>query len=708
MRNKTITYLFAGALMGLPVSAYNQSQECVYQQADIYPGSYGSAPNNMTWYNGALYFGCTGNGQGLELWKFENNVSSMVLDINPGFSGSLLNQFTVVGPYLYFTATNGVTGIELYRYDGSTATLCADINPGIAGSNPDKLMAIGTDLYFFANDGVNGVEPWVFDGTTATMIADICPGSCGCAPSDNAEYAGDYFFTATESTAGLELYKYDGATVTLFDLYPGPSGSDVNELVSIGTKLCFRATDGVNGYELWTYDGVSVTNLNVHPTSDFTPWELTEMNGVLYCRGVSPTAGYELFQYDGTTASLVFNIRPGAANSAPNNLTPANGTLYFAANNGTTGNELWYWDGTTCAQAADIYAGGTGSMPVFFIERMASYGDDVYLVAQTATSNYEVWHYDGTNCILGKDIGPGALTSNPTGLKAYGTKLYWCADDWVTGSELWVWDLDADLDDTLAVVTCGNYTSPDGDLYTIEGTYQFTDTLPSVNCPGCDSLIFVDLAIVQPDDSISVFACNDYTSPSGTFYDTEGTYTIVDVIPSIACPGVDSTITIDLTIVDDISTAVVVFSGVLVAQQSGAAYQWLDCDNGYAPVPGATDQDFLPSVTGTYACEVTLGLCADTTNCNFVEVDSGIGFESSALSNMAFYPNPVSGVLTVQTPGISKAWLSVTNQVGQVMVSALSENDTTMLDLSMLAPGVYFLTVRTESAGLIVHKICKN
>jgi ELWxxDGT repeat protein len=677
-------------------------------EADIYPGSYGAAPNNMTWYNGAIYFGCTGNAQGLELWKFENNTSSMVMDINPGFAGSLLNQFMVVGPYLYFTATNGVTGIELYRYDGTTVTLCADIYPGINGSNPDKLMAIGTTVYFFANDGVNGVEPWMYDGTTATMIADINPGSAGCAPSDVAEYGGDFYFTGTAPATGLELYKYDGSTVTVFDLYPGATGSDVNELVSIGTKLCFRATDGVNGYELWTYDGVSVVNLNVHPTADFTPWELTEMNGELYCRGVSPTAGYELFKYDGTTASLVFNIRPGAANSAPNNLTVANGTLYFAAHDGTHGNELWYYDGTTCALAADIYPGGTGSMPVFYIEKMAAYGDEIYCVAQSDISGYEVWHYDGDTCILGKNIGPGALNSSATGLKAYGTKLYWSADDYVTGSELWVWDLDADLDDTIGVITCGNYTSPGGDLYTAEGFYAFTDTLPSVNCPGCDSLIYVELDISQPNSSITVFACNQYTAPSGTVYNTEGTYNIVDIIPSVACPGADSTISIELTIVDDISTAVVVFSPVLVAQQSGADYQWLDCDNGYAPVPGATDQDFLPAVTGNYACEVTLGLCSDTTNCNYVVVDTGIGFESDLLNQMTVYPNPVSGILTVEIPGITKAWLSVTNTAGQVVLNAVAEDDSTLLDLSTLSPGIYFLQVRTESAGIVVHKITKN
>ena len=695
------------ALLLMSGAAFSQQPNCVYMEEDIYPGSYGSAPNNIVEYNGALYFACTGNAQGLELWKLEDGVTSMVADINPGFAGSFLNQLTVVGPYLYFSANNGASGIELFRYDGTSVTLMADIYPGVNGSFVDKLTAVGTDLYFFAMDGVNGFEPWKFDGTTATMIADIYPGSIGCNPVDIAAYGGDIFFAATNPTYGQELWKYDGVTVTVFDLYPGATGSDVNELTSIGTKLCFRATDGVLGYELWTYDGVSVVNLDANPSGDFTPWELTAMGGTLFCRGVSPTAGYELFKYDGTTCSLVQDIRPGTPNASPNNLTVVDGThLYFAANDGTTGNELWHYDGTTCALAADIRTGSSGSMPVFFIERMASVNNHVFMVAANATSGYEVWHYDGSTIVL-EDVVPGTGSSNPSALKGIGSKMYWVADDMVAGGELWVWDVYADLTDTINVTTCGDYTSPGGDVYSAEGVYNFTDTLTSVVCTGCDSLVNVNLTISQPDADITVIACNSYTSPAGNVYNVEGTYNFVDIIPSVACPGVDSVITIDLTIIDDISTAVVVFTGVLVAQQSGAEYQWLDCDNGYAPVAGATDQDFLPAVDGSYACEITLGTCSDTTACNFVEAVSDVGVTTNNLDNIRFYPNPVSDLLTLEMPGITNAWMSITNDLGQTVLSKLCETEVTDLDIRHLSPGVYFLIVRTDNA-VVVHKIAKR
>ena len=58
----------------------------------------------------------------------------------------------------------------------------------------------------------------------------------------------------------------------------------------------------------------------------------------------------------------------------------------------------------------------------------------------------------------------------------------------------------------------------------------------------------------------------------------------------------------------------------LTAEQSGATYQWLDCDNGYAVIATETNQSYTPSnVTGNYAVEVTLNGCVDTSACYHVD-----------------------------------------------------------------------------------------
>ena len=62
-------------------------------------------------------------------------------------------------------------------------------------------------------------------------------------------------------------------------------------------------------------------------------------------------------------------------------------------------------------------------------------------------------------------------------------------------------------------------------------------------------------------------------------------------------------------------------SGTVTIDNSEAtAYQWLDCDNGDAPINGETSISFTPSIAGNYACEVTNGPgCSSTSTCVYVD-----------------------------------------------------------------------------------------
>ena len=57
----------------------------------------------------------------------------------------------------------------------------------------------------------------------------------------------------------------------------------------------------------------------------------------------------------------------------------------------------------------------------------------------------------------------------------------------------------------------------------------------------------------------------------------------------------------------------------LTADQTGATYQWLDCDNNYAVINGETNQSYTPAVTGNYAVEVNMNGCIDTSACFLVD-----------------------------------------------------------------------------------------
>lgn len=690
------------------LSATGFSQpNCVYMADDIYPGSYGSTPVLITEFNGALYFRCTGNASGPELWKYENGVSSMVADINPGVGGSMPNQFVVMGSNLYFSAFVVGTGLELYKYDGTTVSLAADIQPGSAGSSISFLTVVDSELYFTADDGVNGMEPWKYDGTTASLVADLNPGPASSNTDEYVGAGGFVYFTGIHPTLGFELWKYDGTTAVVQDLYPGANGSDLGELTAVGSKICFRATNGTQGYELWSHDGTSATCLDVCTVGpgDFTPWEFTAFGNAVYFRGFITGSGYELWKYDGTNATMVADIFAGGGNAHPNHLTAANTVMYFAANNGSAGNELWMTDGTTASLVGDIKTGAGDAIQVSGADKFETVGDQVFLMADDGTSGNEIWWYDGTTLEFSKDIIPGSGTANPSELTAFGNSLFFMADNITNGGELWEWDLNQDLTDSISVATCNSYVSPAGTVYSVDGVYDFVDIVPSVNCPGCDSLVTVHLVLSDPYDSLVIYTCDDYLSPAGNLYTAAGNYVFTDTIFSINCPGLDSIIDVDLTILTSLNTAVFVTQGVIFVVQPGGTYQWLDCDAGYAPIPGEIDQDFLPTVDGNYACQISIGSCIDTTSCEYVESTFGVGLTANIKEEISIYPNPVSGKLTISSNS-SKLSVSIFNVKGKEIFQSLDQQtDEMQIDMSEYAKGIYHLIITTDTESYVKRVI---
>ncbi len=67
-----------------------------------------------------------------------------------------------------------------------------------------------------------------------------------------------------------------------------------------------------------------------------------------------------------------------------------------------------------------------------------------------------------------------------------------------------------------------------------------------------------------------------------------------------------------------IDTGIAQHGDTLIALTDSASYQWLNCENGYTPIPGATQPTFVPSTTGTYAVEITLNGCVDTSSCYLI------------------------------------------------------------------------------------------
>lgn len=240
---------------------------------------------------------------------------------------------------------------------------------------------------------------------------------------------------------------------------------------------------------------------------------------------------------------------------------------------------------------------------------------------------------------------------------------------------------------------CDSLLSPSGNhVWTMPGVYY--DTIP--NSAGCDSIILANIVVLQSSSStITVTDCDSYIAPSGAVLTTSGTYT--DVIPN--ANGCDSVITIVLTISTPDPTVSLV-GNTLTAVANGLAYQWVDCNNAYAAISGATNQSFTPANSGLFALVVTENGCTDTSECTQVTI---VGLSGQvATGEIHAYPNPAGPFLMVHVDAlVEDKEYRVFDVAGKLMLRGTLLAAETKIEVDKLANGMYFLQVGSGNSQRI-------
>ncbi|MEM9325678.1 MAG: T9SS type A sorting domain-containing protein [Bacteroidota bacterium] len=114
------------------------------------------------------------------------------------------------------------------------------------------------------------------------------------------------------------------------------------------------------------------------------------------------------------------------------------------------------------------------------------------------------------------------------------------------------------------------------------------------------------LQAVIPDSMVFVMSNSPYfESPNAITIG--GSTSFVDDVDFVFCTSPDLTITT---------------SGrtLMVAEGGAGSYQWVDCDNGNQPIPGATAQSYTATASGNYAVILTDGACSETSACQFIDI----------------------------------------------------------------------------------------
>jgi trimeric autotransporter adhesin len=333
--------------------------------------------------------------------------------------------------------------------------------------------------------------------TKAVLVKDIDPGAANSLPRELTNVGGTLFFTVSEDGVVAEggLWKSDGTasgTKLVKDI-------DAFGLTNFGGTLYFVARDATHGAELWKSDGTTAgTKMvkDINPWGDSLPGEFTDVNGTLFfiandcCNPepdvIDPGHGHELWKSDGTAAgtTLVKDIWPGTPSSHPRFLTNVDGTLFLHALDGTTGHELWKSDGTAAGTTLvkDIVPGSYtwGDWRPFPVS-LTNVDGTLFFVADEMSTGHELWKSDGTasGTTLVKDITPGpegsvwsARLYERTLVNVAGT-LFFAADDWTNGVELWKSDGTAAGTTLVKDINSASNSSSPSDLVDVGGKAVF-------------------------------------------------------------------------------------------------------------------------------------------------------------------------------------------------------------------------------------------
>jgi|GEM_PF-1416583 type 1 glutamine amidotransferase len=160
--------------------------------------------------------------------------------------------------------------------------------------------------------------------------------------------------------------------------------------------------------------------------------------------------------------------------------------------------------------------------------------------------------------------------------------------------------------------------------------------------------------------------------------------------------GCDSIVELQLT-VDALNTRVELEDNLLAVPDSAANYQWLDCEESFEVIPGATEPTFQANESGSYAVEVISAEgCIDTSECKEVILSS---LESRPLQQaVVVFPNPVHDHLNLNFEQVEgEVRIEIFNSQGHsqlIQTGTFSSGEA--IDVATLSPGMYFLLLQVN------------
>jgi hypothetical protein len=524
---------------------------------------------------------------------------------------------------------------------------------------------------------------------------------------------------AAGDLSGVSVSMPDTNTLAIGATWNGSNGSNAGHVRIYewnGTAWIQKGLD-IDGEAAFDYSGVSVS----------MPDANTVAIGAPNNDGNGSNAGHvRIYSWNGTAwVQKGLDIDGEAANdwsgysvSMPDTNTIAIGAPYNDANGSDAGHvRIYSWNGTAWVQkgldidgeAANDWSGYSVSMPdTNTIAIGAPYND----ANGSDAGHVRIYSWNGTAWIQkGLDIdgeaandwsgGWGSVSMPDANTVAIGARNN--DDNGSDAGHVRIYSVCTTVNGTDTHTECNSYMWIDGNTYTSSNnTATFNIAGGAAN--GCDSLVTLDLTIIPSATGTDTRTeCNSYTWIDGNTYNSSNNTATFNIVGG-AANGCDSLVTLDLTInsVSDLTTSIT--NNVVSANNTAASYQWLDCDNSFAPILGETTASYAATASGNYAVELTENGCVDTSSCVNVTISSVLDNPFSNSINL--FPNPTTGqVNVVFEQELSDLQLRAFNALGQE-VYRQDYARAKQLDFNLDVPsGIYLIELVSEEQKAVFRLV---
>lgn len=199
----------------------------------------------------------------------------------------------------------------------------------------------------------------------------------------------------------------------------------------------------------------------------------------------------------------------------------------------------------------------------------------------------------------------------------------------------------------------------------------------------------VDSVVVQigtPTDANLVLTNCGSISLNGVAYNQTGTY-FQTMVNSNGC---DSILTIHAEILD-FNAQIFQSDTTLYYNGNPTSIQWFDCITGQS-IPGANEPVFIPQQTGNYGAIVTVGECADTSNCRLIPVPPIPKVPPALCDNLIVSPNPVHDFISFNLDKDSYL-IRLFTATGALVWQKTGNPEEQEISFQHLAPAVYVLEI---------------